>query len=329
MEYYHDFRTYDEFRKGCHDFYLNQGLWFLENDKFDEVIIWRLAPTKCNEDKIFMVNGKPFFQKFVSDFNECFLHPKPHTTFFRGGFPEYCKLTKRSPEFFRNSLYLGASNRKFPKYGGTYAKVLLEGDQDFKKGVSSHPFYKTASPYIFYPLNDSMSSQKEFDLVWPCNFTQLKHKGQKWFIQQIADSDYLKSLRILHIGNKPEVMKKMCAKYGVKNISWIGHIGRPEMNQLFNKAKFGIVTSNEIDGCPRISTEIMCAGLPLLIRKQTRLLPYYKRDGVYTFEDHELEMKIKLANAHYENLKIGALRNVDERLSMDAICELNLSIWDT
>ena len=107
LEYYNKYTTLDEFVEKCHDFYLLQGLWFLENDDFDEVRIIRIVK-KPKKQVMFDVNGKKFIQDFVTDFNKVFKRPKPDVTFFRGGFPEYDKLTKKDPKFFGMKLYLGS-----------------------------------------------------------------------------------------------------------------------------------------------------------------------------------------------------------------------------
>ena len=135
LEYYHRYKHLDEFKSRCHDFYLLMCLWYLENDFVDEVYVWRLKPQieyhryEDVRDIVFNVAGKFFIQKFVSSFYECLDNPKykevkPTISFFRGGFPEYCAVTKRQPAFFGNSLYLGAGRRVYPQYGGRYRKLL-------------------------------------------------------------------------------------------------------------------------------------------------------------------------------------------------------------
>ena len=62
LEYYHKFKDLEIFKNECHDFYLLMGIFFLENNKFDEVIIWRLSDQNI-PDIIFNVNGKNFIQR--------------------------------------------------------------------------------------------------------------------------------------------------------------------------------------------------------------------------------------------------------------------------
>ena len=325
LEYYHQYKTLDEFVKGCHDFYLMQCIWMLEQGEFDEVTVWRLNPkNKRMDDIVFDVNGRKFTQKFTGGFYEVFNYPQPQVTFFRGGFPEYCKLTKQRPNFFGKKLYLGASRRKHPIYGGVYDKVLVESDDDWKKDRTTIPFFKTANPNIFKP----MFLKPTYDICWPCNFTQIRYKGQEFFIRHVSQSKFLKGLKIVHLGNKPEVGKKLCQQYGVTNIDFLGRLERPELNHMLNLAKIGLVTSNRADGCPRISTEIMCSGTPLVIRSSTSLLKHYKKHGVVVFKDEHLDNTIEFALQNNTTMKQEAQEiNVPDRVSMNRICRMNLNLW--
>jgi len=327
LEYYHEYTELNEFQHNCHDFYLIQGIWFLQQGFFDEVVIWRMRPKnkRLQKDIIFEVGSGKFIQRFVDDFSDVFKYSKPDVTFFRGGFPEYCQLTKKKPEFFGLKLYLGASKRKYPVYGGGYDKILVECESDLVKNKPTIPFYKTSNARIFYPIHDTEITH---DICWPCNFSQIRYKGQEFFIRHVAQSKYLKSLKILHSGNKPEIGKKLCETYAVNNIEFLGWIDRPTLNKTLNQCKVGLVTSNLIDGCPRISTEVMNSGAPLVIRKSTRLFDYYKLHGVIDFEDNQIEERLKLAiDSHVDLRKQARQLNASNRTSIERICKMNLLLW--
>ncbi|MGD2072473.1 MAG: glycosyltransferase [Candidatus Thorarchaeota archaeon] len=323
LEYYHQYKDLETFEKNCHDFYLLQGLWFLRNDYFDEVIIWRLSK-KDIPPTIFNVNGKKFSQIWVKSFEQTLEYPKPKISFWRGGFPEYDRVTKAHPKFFGKKLYLGAGRRITPQWGGKYSALLMEDEKDFKKGYKCLPFYKTASPEIFKPPS---FSYLDYDICWPCNFKQITQKGQEFFIRSIGKSKKLKQLRIVHCGNSPKAGKTLCKKYGVKNIEFMGSLERLKLNEVLNKSKFGIVTSNRNDGCPRILTEILMSGTPLLVRNKTRFLEYYKGRGVIVFNDENITNKIIYAiedrKQHYFDIK-AAIKN---ELSFSSICEKNINLW--
>ena len=322
LEYYHSIKDLQTFKKGCHDFYLLMGIWFLENNIVDEVIVWRLKPKGVVSDIEFIVKGKKFIQKFVDDFSYCFSYPKPYITFWRGGFEDYDRLTSARSYFFSpRSFYLAAGKRTIPQYGGKYDRILVESDLDLSKGI--WPFYKTANQEIFKPLN----LQKKYDVCWISNFTQLKFKGQQFFIEQVSKSKFLKGLPICHVGNNPEVGIQLCKKCGVSNIKFLGYLTRPQINEVLNMSKFGLVTSNSIDGCPRVITEVMCSGTPLLVRKQTRLLEYYRKFGVIVFDDNEVEKKFEQAFKTYDFLKTETNINVGDLLTTEKVCKKNLELW--
>lgn len=319
LEYYHKYNELDEFKQKCHDFYLTQGTWFLENNYFDEVIIWRLTNTNHN-DIIFNINGKKFIQKWVNNFNEVFKFDKPDITFFRGGFPEYDKITKRNPKFFGLKLYLAAGKRLLPQYGGIYDKILIEDERD--KVLNSIPFYKTTNPNVFKPLN----LNKKYDLCIISNFTQLKYKGFDFIITEIVKNSFLQNLKICHIGNKKEIGIQLCKEKNITNIEFLGQLERSEINNVLNQSKFGIVSSNSLDGCPRVITEILTSGTPLLLKDSTRLLTYYKKYGVAQFNDRTFLRVFMVADKRYEDLKKDLIDNLN-RFSMDEICKKNIELW--
>jgi hypothetical protein len=323
-EYYHDIKDLKTFKNQCHDFYLLMPIWFLENNYFDEVIIWRLTETP-QEDIIFDVCGRPFIQRWVSDFSECLKYPKPMISFWRGGFQEYDTVVSKSPDHFGLRLYLGAGRRIIPVFGGSYHRILLEDDNDIRQLQHLHPipFYKTANPNIFKPLN----LEKEYDICWPANFEQLKYKGQDYFMGLVGACPFLMNFKIVHCGNKVEVAKEMSKKYCTSNITFAGSVSREDLNILLNRSKIGVNMSNGQDGCPRTSTEILMSGTPLLMKESVRLLEYYKQKGVIVSSDRMMIKKLKAAVADYETLYNQVLEARNNELSFEKICEKNIEIW--
>ena len=326
-EDYHSIKNLEVFKKECWDFYLLMCINLLENNVYDKVIVWRLLDTK-KEDITFNINGKFFIQRWIQDPNEIFdFSEKIDTSFFRGGFKFYDELTKKNPDFFGKKLYLGSSKRVTPQYGGVYDKILVESDMDRILNVGSIPFYKTANPNIFKPLIDK---QIHFDVCWIANFAQLRHKGHEYFIQQIEKSDNLRRLKIVHIGNNPDIGRHLCKENNVFNISFFGPKTRPEINEVLNMSKCGIVTSNEQDGCPRVITEILCSGTPILVRNKTRLLGYYSQDPrvCNIFPDEALDNCLVSTMYNWPAYKKWTIKNL-ENLTMVKICKLNVSLWES
>lgn len=321
LEYYHEYKTLPKFKRNCHDYYMLLPIWLLENDYMDEVIIWRLTKT-WKKDIIFNVNGKKYIQKWVKNFTQTLKYPSPDISFWRGGFQKYDMMTSLHPEHFGLKLYLGAGRRILPQWGGIYDAFLMEDERDFVEGKKCFPFYKTASPFIFYPF----SSEIKWDICWPCNFTQVKFKGQEEFIKMISQRPKLKEYSIVHCGNKPAVGKSMCQRYNVDNIEFIGHVDRPELNRILNSSRFGLNLSNLRDGCPRVSTEILMSGTPLLIKDTVRLLNYFKK-GTIEINKSSIVTRLTKGMRNYEQIKNDVLEARKDGFSFDEICQKNIDLW--
>jgi hypothetical protein len=327
LEYYHKYKDLKLFKNNCHDYYLLLPLWLLENDYFDEVTIWRLTK-KPKDPIVFDIQGKKFIQRWTNNFKNTIQYPKPDMAFFRGGFRIYDQFTKKYPNFSKFKIYLGAGQRINAKWGGIYDLFLMEDDQDIINNSNTHPFYKTASPSVFFPYKKS-NVVPSWDICWPCNFTQLSYKGQEFFIREVSKSPYLKSLKITHCGNKPQIGQRLCEKYGVKNIKFNGLLDKNALNHMLNYSKFGLNLSNRTDGCPRVSTEILMSETPLIIHEQTRLLSYYKKKGVVEVNDKNIAKKIKHAMENYDRYKDEVKDAIQHELSFDETNKKNIDLWNS
>ena len=322
LEYYHQYKQLEDFKKYCHDYYLLFPIWLLEKDYFDRVYIIRLTKNS-KSDIVFNINGKLFIQKWVKKLDEVLDFPKPDVSFFRGGFRIYDEFTVNNPRFSNMSLYLGAGRRIFPQWQGKYDAYLIEDERDIVKNNKCIPFYKTASPHIFRPLD----LEKKWDICWPCNFTQIKYKGQKLFIDMISKNPELQKLKIVHCGNKSEVGQAMCRKAGINNIEFLGHIERGKLNKILNQSRLGLNLSNLTDGCPRVSTEILMSGTPLILRDTVRLLDYFRSAGVVNTNRHKLVENILWALEHRAPLSFELADAIRGDLSFDFINQKNIDLW--
>lgn len=323
LEYYHKYTNVRDFVENCHDYYMLLPLWLMQNDYIDNTVVWRLTD-KPKEDIVFNINNKTYTQKWVKNFNEVFNEPSPVYSLFRGGFPEYDKITKQNPDHFGKKLYLGTGKRVYSQYGGIYDVYLQEDEGDFKNNFNCLPFYKTASPAIFHPIE---GVKIKYDICWPANFTQHTYKGQEFFMNVVGHCPKLKALNIVHCGNKPEMGRSLAKKYNVTNIKFVGSVDRPSLNKYLNESKFGLVLSNRKDGCPRIATEILMSGTPLIIRKMTRLLPYYKQTGVVTVKDGNIIPQIMKSLPKYLRIRENLREAIETDLSFEKICQKNIDLW--
>lgn len=330
-ESYHYCKTWQELKNECWDFYVNMGIWALENGRLRRFVVCRLEP-KLWKGLIpicyILDNHTVFSQLFLDSFNTIvkhYYHTHPQICFWRGGFKEYDETILNGAQFYKNSfnIYCGSGRRIFPQYKGKYDLHLLEDEKDSTSKYQCSYFYKTANQNIFHNLN---IKNKKYDICFPCNFSSIRYKGQEFFIREISKSKFLKSLKIAHTGNQPKIGKQLCKKYNVTNIEFLGHLDRPGVNEILNQSKFAIVCSNRQDGCPRIVTEILCSGTPLLLKNTTRLLSYYKQHGVQTFSDNNISQKIEKAFSNYKILKEDLNNNMNN-LTMNTICTKNFDIW--
>lgn len=322
FEYYHKYGSLEEFEKKCHDFYMLFPIWLLRNNYFDTVVVWRLSE-KDIPSIDFNVDGKLYSQRWVKNLSEVYDHPKPNMSFFRGGFKEYDKVTKMKPNHFGLKLYLATGRRIYPQWQGIYDAFLQEDKRDFQAGRNCLPFYKTASPKIFFPLEANM----DYDICWPCNFAQIRYKGQEFFIQTISKNKDLQKLKIVHCGNKPGVAKKLCQKYGVTNIKFLGEVNRRVLNHTLNHSKFGLCLSNLQDGCPRVISEVLMSGTPLFISNLTRALPYYKTGGIVEVNQKNINGKIRMGLKNHKKYKEEVRELIEDELSFDSICRKNINQW--
>jgi hypothetical protein len=72
----------------------------------------------------------------------------------------------------------------------------------------------------------------------------------------------------------------------------------------------------------------MMSGTPLLLRKSARLLNFYKKSGVIIFDDKSLKLKIQHGMFKYDAYKEQATENVQQKITMDKVCNMNLHIWN-
>jgi hypothetical protein len=333
LEYYHKYKTLKEFEKNCHDFYLLFPLELLKMGKYDKVIIWRLTNTP-KEDIVFKFKNEIgskgiFIQKFcVRSFDEAFALPRPDVSIFRGGFKEYDSVVNKIPGFFGKTFYLGASRRLTPAYGGKYDFVLYESELDLPSGNSNDikfkRFFKTANPKIFYPIE----TKPEFDMIWPWKYTTDHRKGEKFFLKAISEHPGLQQLKIYHCGNEVKKAKKLFAAYGVKNIICDDIKHYHDMNEVINNGICGLLTSDKEDGCPRLSTEILSCGVPLLIRNTTRILNYYNGSGKIDYiNNNNLYSKFLFIKENRATIVEKLKVRLQKDLSIRNICQMNIDEW--
>ena len=210
-----------------------------------------------NRTKLFAPNfierWVPSFETYKSDFI-------PDVIFCRGGFKEYHHVLKR----FTNSIkiYYGAGRRFLPQSGFSDYDIILQDSieqleicrQRFPQ-ISSSLFIKPAPDNLFYPMPEI---KKEYDICFPANGAQ-DFKGHSTIYTTIPPQ-----FTLLNLGNNPRNFKYP------KNVTSY-RVLKSEMPKHIAKCKIGIVAvSAEIDSCPRVISEILACGLPLVVLDTVR-----------------------------------------------------------
>lgn len=198
-------------------------------------------------------------RQFDDRFNKELSQHNPNIIFARGGFKEYHSILKAFPKAFK--IYYGAGRRYMPIEGFTdYQLILTDSVEQMQDIQRQHPhipvslFVKPAPDNIMNPIN----TKKEYDICFPANGQQYTFKGHE-FVFKTTPSKY----KVLNLGFKAPL------KYP-KNIDSI-RVSRTHIAQYYSKCKMGIVCcSGSIDSCPRVISEMICCGLPIVVLKGVR-----------------------------------------------------------
>jgi glycosyltransferase involved in cell wall biosynthesis len=134
-------------------------------------------------------------------------------------------------------------------------------------------------------------------------------------------------MKIVHCGNKPEVGEKMAKDRGLKNIHFMGWVDREKLNEILNRSFFGLNMSNQNDGCPRVSTEILMSGTPLIVRDTVRLLPFFKQQGVIECNAKTAMRRLRDGVRSRDRFKKNAMDGRKNIYSFENVSKKNYDIW--
>jgi NurA-like 5'-3' nuclease len=107
----------------------------------------------------------------------------------------------------------------------------------------------------------------------------------------------------------------------------MGEVNRPRLNEILNLSAFGLNMSNQVDGCPRVSTEVLMSGTPLIVRGTVRLLNYYKKRGVIEINESNFVNKIMSAFKNYDQHRKEIREAIQGDLSFETNNKKNIDIW--
>lgn len=179
--------------------------------------------------------------------------------FCRGGFTTYHPVLKRFPNAIK--IYYGAGHRFLPQPGFfDYDIILQDSPEQVEICKEKFPeilitlFIKPAADNIFYPIE----CKKEHDVCFPANAAQA-FKGHKFIYSTVP-----KDIKLLNLGNNPHDYR-----YPENVTSY--RVLRKDMAKEMAKCKVGVVaTQSHIDSCPRVISEILACGIPIVVLDGTR-----------------------------------------------------------
>ena len=226
-----------------------------------------------NRSKQFTPN---FIERWVPSFSTYKSGFDPDVIFCRGGFQEYHSVLKRFPKAVK--IYYGAGNRFLPQPGFYDYDIILQDSPEqveickkqFPKSLTTL-FIKPASDNIFYPMPEV---EKIYDVCFIANASQ-PFKGFDFVYSTVP-----KDIKLLNLGNNSNRFKQP------KNVTSY-RVLKTEMPKHISKCKVGIVAvSSKVDSCPRVISELLACGLPIVILDGVR---FWKEKYMISAADLEID----------------------------------------
>jgi len=238
--------------ENCDDVWTQLFFALLKKDDCGELWYWGGTREKKFADN-FTERWIPSFQTYKGNFI-------PDVVFCRGGFQEYHSILRRFPNSIK--IYYGAGRRFLPQRGFYDYDIILQDSQEQVKICNMHYpellttlFVKPAPDNLFFPMPEI---EKKYDVCFPANGSQ-PFKGHE-FVYNTISSD----IKLLNLGNNSN-------RFKYPNNVTAYRVLKSEMPKHIAKCKVGIVTvSSKIDSCPRIISELLACGLPIIVLEDVR-----------------------------------------------------------
>lgn len=174
---------------------------------------------------------------------------EPDVIWTRGGFPEHYKFIARFPKAF--IVYYGAGKRFCPEKGRVDL-VLSDSEAQVQrireKGYKAALWFKAATSQ-FRPMPEV---EKKYDVGYVAAIPEDERKNCSFVYKHCP-----KDLRVLQLGFYPKKLK-VPKNFKVKRIH------RDKMPKALNKCKVVIAPYGKDDGNPRIISEALACGVPVI-----------------------------------------------------------------
>jgi len=170
----------------------------------------------------------------------------PDVIVARGGFKEYVPLLKKYPK--AKKVYYGANHGCIPEDNIKYDLILCDSSDQVekctRKGLRGELFFKPAAPQ-FKVLSLRKKYNAGFSAIWPND----QRKRVSW-VHETAP----RGMNILQMGHA-------CKTSGGISVKYVDH---KRMVKAINKCKVIILPYTKEDSCPRIISEALACGVPVV-----------------------------------------------------------------
>lgn len=164
----------------------------------------------------------------------------------RGGFKEYAHILRLYPS--TKKVYYGANHGCIPNDGIKYDLILCDTEKQVhkcvKRGLNGKLFIKPAAPQ-FKP----MSISKRYDVGFVAIHPGDDRKNVQWVYKTVP-----KDLKVLQMGHAIKSPSNVKVKY----------IKHENMCKAINKCRVVIAPYKGADSCPRIISEALACGVPVV-----------------------------------------------------------------
>ena len=217
-------------------------------DEYSEIWYWG-GTRKVRYRKNFVERWVPNFATYKSEF-------KPDVIFARGGFKQYDCILDRYPQAYK--IYYGAGRRFFPTSRFTKFNLILNDTPNQVK-ITKSKFPLSRVELLIKPAADNIfrhkQCSKEYDVIMVANEQPKKDiKGHRF--------------ASLHIPSQYKFIKVgIPLKTTIKehpHIKFTGWVKRSEVSDYYNKSKVAIVCCDKVDSAPRVISESLACGCPVL-----------------------------------------------------------------
>jgi glycosyltransferase involved in cell wall biosynthesis len=246
--------------------------------------------------------------RWIESFSDTSFDFKPDVIIARGGFPEYDCVVRRNPQAFK--MYYGAGRRFLPADPGFYDVLLVDSPIQESAAQEQCPllrcakFVKPAAENIFFPTG----VEKTINILF--SGSDIPRKQLVPFLKQI------RKLKVTVAGLVSNDTRRR-----FPNVSFLGWLPRKQMRDVYSAAKILVCCSDELDSNPRVISESMACGCPVIVTDSVMLWreKYLSQRSGVSVGWRDLPDTISRCVSNYQ--QFDAFAHYKAHLSMDCAAE--------